>query len=110
MDLVLSNQEVMLGDDFELNLEFTNRSNERRIVDAYISGSVVFYTGVSSGEFLFRSPIVTIGPRKSESTVLSRTSITAKTGEMEVFSDWKRSVQRVQCCIAHVLQVRGKWW
>lgn len=66
MDLVLPTLEVSVGDDFELNLEFTNRSNQRRIVEIYVSGSVVYYTGVTSSEFLFRDPIVTIGPNKSE--------------------------------------------
>ncbi|XP_070711014.1 coagulation factor XIII A chain [Pempheris klunzingeri] len=65
VDLVLPSLEVSVGDDFELNLEFVNHSGQRRIVDAYISGSVVFYTGVPSSEFLFRDPTVTIGPNKT---------------------------------------------
>ncbi|TKS93058.1 Coagulation factor XIII A chain [Collichthys lucidus] len=65
VDLVLPTLEVSVGDDFELNMEFTNRSDERRVVDAYISGSVVYYTGVTSSEFLLRTPRVTIGPNKS---------------------------------------------
>lgn len=65
VDLVLPTLEVSVGDDFELSLEFVNRSNEQRTVDAYISGSVVYYTGVSSTEFLFNTPSVTIGPNKS---------------------------------------------
>lgn len=66
MDLVLPNLEVNIGEDFELNLEFKNRSDQRRVIDVYISGSVVYYTGVTSSEFLFRNPTVTIGPSKSE--------------------------------------------
>lgn len=66
VDLVLPTLEVSVGDDFELNMEFINRSDERRVVDAYISGSVVYYTGVTSSEFMLRSPRVTIGPNKSE--------------------------------------------
>lgn len=66
VDLVLPTLEITVGDDFELNLEFINRSDERRTVDAYISGTVVYYTGVTSSEFLFRTPTVTIGPNKSE--------------------------------------------
>ncbi|XP_037614205.1 coagulation factor XIII A chain [Sebastes umbrosus] len=65
VDLVLPTLEVSVGDDFELSLEFVNRSDQERTVDAYISGSVVFYTGVSSTEFLFSTPSVTIGPNKS---------------------------------------------
>uniref|UniRef100_UPI0037E8D96C coagulation factor XIII A chain n=1 Tax=Semicossyphus pulcher TaxID=241346 RepID=UPI0037E8D96C len=65
VDLVLPALEISVGDDFELSLEFINRSDERRIVDTYISGSVVFYTGVTAAEFLFRNTTVTIGPNKS---------------------------------------------
>ncbi|XP_034533174.1 coagulation factor XIII A chain [Notolabrus celidotus] len=65
VDLVLPSLEISIGDDFELSLEFVNKSDERRIVDAYVSGSVVYYTGVTAAEFLFRDPMVTIGPKAS---------------------------------------------
>ncbi|XP_028462045.1 coagulation factor XIII A chain [Perca flavescens] len=65
VDLVLPTLEISVGDDFELSLEFINRSTQRRTVDAYISGSVVYYTGVTSYEFLFRNPTVKIGPNQS---------------------------------------------
>lgn len=65
VDLVLPTLEVPLGQDFELSLEFVNRSDQRRVVEAYISGNVVFYTGVSSGEFLLREPTVTMKPNES---------------------------------------------
>jgi len=66
VELVLPAMEISVGDDFELTLEFVNHSGEERTVDAYINGSVVYYTGVTSSEFLFRSPTVTIDPKKSE--------------------------------------------
>lgn len=69
VDLVLSTQEIAVGDDFEFNLEFINRSNQRRVVDAYISGNVVYYTGVTRSEFLFRDPTVTLKPNESECSV-----------------------------------------
>lgn len=66
VDLTLPTLEISVGDDFELDLEFVNRSKEKRTVEAYISGSVVYYTGVSGHEFLFRTPTVQIGPQKSK--------------------------------------------
>ncbi|XP_028285401.1 coagulation factor XIII A chain isoform X2 [Parambassis ranga] len=66
VDLVLPNLEVSVGNDFELDLEFINRSNQRCTVEVYISGNVVYYTGVTRSEFLFRNPTVTVGPQKSE--------------------------------------------
>ncbi|KAM6909199.1 coagulation factor XIII A chain [Xenentodon cancila] len=65
VDLVLPSLEISVGDDFELDLEFVNHSNQRRTVDAYISGSVVYYTGVSGHEFLFKTPTLTIGPQRT---------------------------------------------
>uniref|UniRef100_A0A1A8DZ09 protein-glutamine gamma-glutamyltransferase n=1 Tax=Nothobranchius kadleci TaxID=1051664 RepID=A0A1A8DZ09_NOTKA len=65
VDVILPTLEIGVGDDFELNLEFVNRSDQRRTVGTYISGSVVYYTGVSSHEFLFRTPTVTIQPQGS---------------------------------------------
>lgn len=75
MDLVLPTLEVTVGNDFELSLEFINRSDQRRIVDIYVSGSVVYYTGVTSTEFLFQDPTVTIGPNKSEEDVFPSTML-----------------------------------
>ncbi|XP_031145715.1 coagulation factor XIII A chain [Sander lucioperca] len=65
VDLVLPTLEISRGDDFELSLEFINRSTQHRTVEAYISGSVAYYTGVTSYEFLFRNPTVKIGPNQS---------------------------------------------
>nr|BAT61945.1 transglutaminase FactorXIII [Oryzias latipes] len=65
VDLTLPTLEISVGDDFELDLEFVNHTKEKRTVAAYISGSVVYYTGVSGHEFLFRTPTVQIGPQKS---------------------------------------------
>uniref|UniRef100_A0A8D3A519 protein-glutamine gamma-glutamyltransferase n=1 Tax=Scophthalmus maximus TaxID=52904 RepID=A0A8D3A519_SCOMX len=65
VDLVLPTLEVSVGDDFSFSLELVNRSDQQRTVDAYISGSVVFYTGVTSSEFLFMTPTVEIEPNKS---------------------------------------------
>ncbi|XP_038588315.1 coagulation factor XIII A chain [Micropterus salmoides] len=65
VELVLPTLEISMGDNFELNLELINRSDENRIVNTYISGTVVYYTGVTSTEFLFRNPTVTIDPNKS---------------------------------------------
>lgn len=65
VDLALPTLEVAIGDDFELNLEFQNRSEQRRVVEAYVSGNVVYYTGVSSAEFLLREPTVAMEPNQS---------------------------------------------
>lgn len=65
VDVVLPTLEVAIGNDFELSPEFINRSDQRRVVEAYISGNVVYYTGVSSTEFLLRDPTVTMEPNES---------------------------------------------
>lgn len=65
VDVVLPTLEVAIGNDFELSPEFINRSDQRRVVEAFISGNVVYYTGVSSAEFLLRDPTVTMKPNES---------------------------------------------
>ncbi|KAM9335430.1 LOW QUALITY PROTEIN: coagulation factor XIII A chain-like [Symphorus nematophorus] len=65
VELVLPTLEVSVGDDFEFDLDFINHSDQHRNLDIYISGSVVYYTGVTSSEFLFKDPEVTIGPNKT---------------------------------------------
>ncbi|XP_035004642.2 coagulation factor XIII A chain [Hippoglossus stenolepis] len=65
VDLVLPTMEISMGDDFELSLEFINRSDQQRTVDAYISGNMVYYTGVTSSEFLFQTPSVIIQPNST---------------------------------------------
>lgn len=66
MEVVLPNLEISVGDDLELSVEFSNCSDQKRTVEAYVSGNVVYYTGVSSNEFLFKTPTVTIQAKKSE--------------------------------------------
>ncbi|XP_026208327.1 coagulation factor XIII, A1 polypeptide b [Anabas testudineus] len=70
IDLVLPKLEIRVGDDFELSLEFVNRSNQERTVNTYISGSVVYYTGVNKHEFLLRDPSVKISPNSSAKEVV----------------------------------------
>lgn len=65
MDVILPSLEISVGDNFELGLEFVNHSVQTRTVEAYVSGSVVYYTGVSGNEFLFKSPTVSIQAQKS---------------------------------------------
>ncbi|XP_014842235.1 PREDICTED: coagulation factor XIII A chain isoform X2 [Poecilia mexicana] len=65
VDVVLPTLEISVGDDFEFNVEFVNQSLQKRTVEAYVSGSVVYYTGVSSNEFLFKTPTVTVPAQKS---------------------------------------------
>ncbi|CAN9509303.1 unnamed protein product [Ophioblennius macclurei] len=75
VELTLPTLEVAVGDDFDVNLEFVNRSDEQRTVDMYVSGTVVYYTGVTTSEFLFRDPTVEIGPNK---TVTELVTVEAK--------------------------------
>ncbi|KAG7241536.1 hypothetical protein INR49_025441 [Caranx melampygus] len=71
VDVVLPTLEVRIGDDFELAVEFINQSDQKRTVDTYVSGNVVYYTGVTSSEFLFETPTVKIGPNRSVKELVS---------------------------------------
>ncbi|XP_040887491.1 coagulation factor XIII A chain [Toxotes jaculatrix] len=70
VDLVLPTLEISVGDNFELSVEFINRSDQKRTVDIYISGSVVYYTGVTSSEFLIITPTVKIEPNKTAKEIV----------------------------------------
>lgn len=70
VDLILPTLEVNIGDDFELSLEFINRSDQHREVDVYVSGSVVYYTGVTSSEFMLRDPTMTMSPKETVQEVI----------------------------------------
>lgn len=59
VDAEILNLDVRVGDDFNVTLQFNNRSEQRRSADVYITGTVVYYTGVPSGEVVFKTPKVT---------------------------------------------------
>ncbi|XP_031440694.1 coagulation factor XIII A chain [Clupea harengus] len=63
MELILPALEVRVGDDFELTLELKNHSEQHRTLDVYVSGSVVFYTGVPSAEVIFKNPTLSVEPQ-----------------------------------------------
>ena len=60
-------QEVSVGDDFQLTLEFKNHSGEQRTINAFVNGYVVYYTGVTSDEVKYKTLKVTLDPWQSES-------------------------------------------
>uniref|UniRef100_A0A3P8XEH1 protein-glutamine gamma-glutamyltransferase n=2 Tax=Esox lucius TaxID=8010 RepID=A0A3P8XEH1_ESOLU len=70
VELVMPLVEVRVGDSFELKLVLDNASDQARSVDMYVSGNVVYYTGVTSSEFLFKSPEMTLGPKKAGKEVV----------------------------------------
>ncbi|KAG9345794.1 hypothetical protein JZ751_008939 [Albula glossodonta] len=64
--LELLAQEVNVGDDFQLTLEFKNKSASRRTINAFVSGYVVYYTGVSSEEVKHKTLKITLDPWQTE--------------------------------------------
>lgn len=68
VDLEILNLDVRVGDNFNVTLQFNNRSDQRRSADVYIIGTVVYYTGVPSGEVVFNTPRVKLEPLQSEYT------------------------------------------
>uniref|UniRef100_A0A665URW3 protein-glutamine gamma-glutamyltransferase n=1 Tax=Echeneis naucrates TaxID=173247 RepID=A0A665URW3_ECHNA len=70
VDVILPSLEISMGESFNLTTEFINRSDKKRTVNVYVSGSVVYYTGVISSEFLFETPTVKIGPNKTVQEVM----------------------------------------
>lgn len=70
VELILPPLEVTMGDDFELTVELKSHSGEHRTVNLYVNGSVVFYTGVPSTEFIFRQLSLSVAPHRKAREVI----------------------------------------
>ncbi|XP_048826964.1 coagulation factor XIII A chain [Brienomyrus brachyistius] len=62
VELRITVQDVMVGNDFQLSLEFKNLTELKRTASVYISGNIVYYTGVTSSEFKFKTQKVKLEP------------------------------------------------
>ncbi|XP_041925039.1 coagulation factor XIII A chain [Alosa sapidissima] len=63
VELILPAVEVRVGDDFAVTVELKNLSGKSRTLDLYVSGSVVYYTGVPSSEVIFKRHTLTVEPK-----------------------------------------------
>lgn len=51
VDMDFQVQKAVLGSDFKVTITFRNRSRNYYTATAYLSGNIVFYTGVAKSEF-----------------------------------------------------------
>lgn len=65
MDFVV--EDSTLGSDFNVNITFQNHTENRYTATSYLSGNIVFYTGVPKTEFKNHSFDVTLDPLQSKS-------------------------------------------
>ncbi|KAM6455695.1 coagulation factor XIII A chain isoform 1-T2 [Liasis olivaceus] len=66
VDMNIVVEDSTLGSDFTVTITFQNKTPRRYTATAYISGNVVFYTGVSKTQFKDDSFDVTLEPMKVE--------------------------------------------
>ncbi|XP_037374716.1 coagulation factor XIII A chain [Talpa occidentalis] len=66
VDMDFQVEDAMLGKDFKVTITFQNRSTTRYNLSAYLSGSVIFYTGVSKAEFKKETFHLTLEPLSSK--------------------------------------------
>ncbi|KAA0722821.1 Coagulation factor XIII A chain [Triplophysa tibetana] len=71
VDVEIPIVEVRVGDKFDLILRFNNRSDQQRTADVYISGTVVYYTGVPSSEIVYKTLKVKLEPQQSKEEKVS---------------------------------------
>uniref|UniRef100_A0A6J0TAC9 Coagulation factor XIII A chain n=1 Tax=Pogona vitticeps TaxID=103695 RepID=A0A6J0TAC9_9SAUR len=64
MDFIV--EDSALGSDFNVNITFRNHTQSRYTATSYLSGNVVFYTGVPKGEFKNHSFNVTLDPLQTQ--------------------------------------------
>lgn len=51
VDMEFQVQKAVLGSDFKVTITFRNKSRNRYTATTYLSGNIVFYTGVTKNEF-----------------------------------------------------------
>nr|XP_014698174.2 coagulation factor XIII A chain [Equus asinus] len=62
VDMDFEVENAVLGKDFKLTITFRNQSPTRYTISAYLSGNIIFYTGVSHVEFKNETFKVTLEP------------------------------------------------
>ncbi|XP_053459052.1 coagulation factor XIII A chain isoform X1 [Nycticebus coucang] len=62
IDMDFEVENAVLGKDFKLIITFQNNSPNRYTISAYLSGNIIFYTGVSKEEFKKETFAVTLQP------------------------------------------------
>ncbi|KAM9233961.1 coagulation factor XIII A chain [Dugong dugon] len=62
VDMDFEVENAVLGKDFKITITFQNNSPNHYTISAYLSGNIVFYTGVSKAEFKKETFDVTLGP------------------------------------------------
>ncbi|KAM4689607.1 coagulation factor XIII A chain [Discoglossus pictus] len=65
-DMDFQADNAVFGSDFKVTLTFNNKSTNRYTVSAFLSGHVVFYTGVLKAEFKNKELNVTLDPTSSK--------------------------------------------
>lgn len=62
VDMDFEVENAVLGKDFRLTITFQNNSPSAYTISAYLSGNIIFYTGVSKEEFKKETFDVTLEP------------------------------------------------
>ncbi|KAM8966973.1 coagulation factor XIII A chain [Pelodytes ibericus] len=65
-DMDFQADNAVFGSDFKVTLTFKNRSSNHYTITAFLTGHVVFYTGVLKAEFVNKDLDVTLKPTSSE--------------------------------------------
>uniref|UniRef100_W5N165 protein-glutamine gamma-glutamyltransferase n=2 Tax=Lepisosteus oculatus TaxID=7918 RepID=W5N165_LEPOC len=66
VDIAVNVQDVQLGSDFILALEFKNKTPHPRTMVIHVSGNIVYYTGVTHAEFKSLTKQVTVKPGETK--------------------------------------------
>ncbi|XP_060100173.1 coagulation factor XIII A chain [Heteronotia binoei] len=68
VDMDFQVEDSTIGSDFKVSVTFKNNTQNRYTMKSYLSGNIVFYTGVSKTEFKNHSFDVTLEPAKTQTT------------------------------------------
>ncbi|TRY89156.1 hypothetical protein DNTS_018074 [Danionella cerebrum] len=70
VDVEIQADNLKIGKSFPLTVNFTNKSSQTCTVDAVITGSVVYYTGVISSTFMFENKTATVDAFGTQSIMM----------------------------------------
>ncbi|XP_044032118.1 coagulation factor XIII A chain-like [Siniperca chuatsi] len=74
LSVVITAEPVQLGQDVNLAVDFQNHGEFPKTVEAHLSGSVIFYTGVTASDFKALDFTVTVPANQTERVMLKITA------------------------------------
>ncbi|XP_039546433.1 coagulation factor XIII A chain-like [Pimephales promelas] len=67
----LKAETIKIGDNFMLTMNVNNQTSQTCTINATISGSVAFYTGITSANFMLENKVATVNPQNTSKVLIN---------------------------------------